>query len=451
MKKKFRTILLIASITACCILVFQLYWAYNCYKTAEKNLNITIDNTLKKSMEIYQLRALESIPVIRNDDPRIYYATKKWYIDPKKKNKDTTKEQPYRMIIDPIEISKQQLPIIKNVLLRLKASTLKSIDLKELSNIIQREFVKNGDDIQFKLSLSQSQNQTPLRSVFYIPVQLSKDNLLIKVQITNFDVYLTKQNLIPISVSLILILLSAGSYYFMTLTIKRQLKLDHLKNDFINNMTHELRTPITILKSSNEALLSFNAINDPDRAEKYLKINDDILNKLEQNVDRILDIAQYTKHYAAHPRVKVKLNELISLIITRFSVYENVTIEYVNQLENDEFYTDPYIIDTVLSNLLDNSIKYAQETAHIILKISQSPNGFQLYVQDNGKGIDAIYLPYIFDKFFRVPEKDNLHDVKGYGLGLNYVKELVDSLKGTLSVKSKLGSGTIFIINFPTI
>ncbi|CAI8798613.1 sensor histidine kinase [Chryseobacterium sp. IT-36CA2] len=449
MKKKFRSVFLIASATACCILVFQVYWAFNTYKTAEENLNAVIGNTLKKSVEIYQLKQLDSIPVIRKDDQRIYYATKKWYIDSTKKNKDYKKEPPYKMIIDPIEISQQQLPVIKNMILQLKASTLKSIDLKELTYIVQQEFARNEIDLQFDLSLSKK--QVPLKNVFYIPVQLSKDNILIKARITNSDVYLMKQNLVPLSISLILILLSAGSYYFMALTIKRQLKLDHLKNDFINNMTHELRTPITILKSSNDALLNFNAINDPDRAEKYLKINGDILSQLEHNVDRILDIAQYNNNSVAVPHTKVKLNELITTVITRFSIHENVDIQYINQLDNDEFYTDPFILDTILSNLLDNSIKYAREKAQVILKISPTENGFQLYVEDNGKGIDSIYLPYIFDKFFRVPEDDNLHSVKGYGLGLNYVKELVDSLKGTLDVKSRLGSGTIFIINFPAI
>ncbi|SHF38359.1 sensor histidine kinase [Chryseobacterium sp. OV279] len=446
MNKKLKKVFLIASITVCCIFIFQLYWTFNSYKIAEKNLNNTIDNTLKKSIELYQLKQLDSIPVIRDDDQRIYYAIKKQSVDLKKKKKNT--EQPYRMIINRIEIPKQQLPMIKKMLLQLKASTLKSMDLKELAPIIKQELARNNIDIDFNLSLSH--DKIPLKNVFYLPVQLSKDNILIKVQMNNFDMYIIKQNIVSLSVSLILILLSVGSYYFMALTIKRQLKLDDIKNDFINNMTHELRTPISILKSSNEALLNFNAIHDTDKAKRYLTLNNDILNKLDHNVDRILDIAQYNDRLDPPKLVKVQLNDLIISIINRFTINENANIRYINQLEENELYTDPYVIDTVLSNLLDNAVKYADNRVDILLKVSPIKNGIQFHVEDNGKGIDSAYLPYIFDKFFRVPS-GNLHDVKGYGLGLSFVKTLVNTLNGEITVKSKINSGTTFIIKFPSI
>ncbi|REC59209.1 hypothetical protein DRF65_27135 [Chryseobacterium pennae] len=446
MNKKLKEVFLIASITVCCIFIFQLYWLFNSYKTAEKNLNKAIDNTLKKSIEIYQLKQLDSIPVIRNDDQRIYYATKKWDVDPKKKNKDTIKEQPYRMLIYPIQIPTEQLPIIKKMLLQLKASTLKSVNLKELAPIINQELSRNNIDVSFNLSLSH--DKIPLKNVFYIPVQLSKNNTLIKVQINNFNIFIMKQNIVSLSVSLILILLSVGSYYFMALTIKRQLKLDDIKNDFINNMTHELRTPISILKSSNEALLNFNAINDTDKAKRYLTLNHDILKKLDHNVDRILDIAQYNDRLDPSKLVKVQLNDLIISIINRFTTNEDVNIKYTNQLEENDLYTDPYIIETMLSNLLDNAVKYADNRVDILLMVSPIKNGVQFHVEDNGKGIDSAYLPYIFDKFFRVPN-GNLHDVKGYGLGLSFVKTLINKLNGEITVKSKLNSGTTFIIKLP--
>ncbi|KMQ61643.1 hypothetical protein ACM46_16785 [Chryseobacterium angstadtii] len=448
MNKKYRRVFLMASITVCCIFIFQVYWTFNSYKIAEKNLNTVIDNTLKKSIELYQLKQLDSIPIIRKDDQRIYYATGKWYDNSKKKNWDTTKELPYRMTIMPIQIPTEQLPIMKRIILQLKASTLKSIDLKNLKAIIQHELAKNNIDINFNLSLSH--NKIPVKNTFYIPLQLSKDHAFAKVQMNNFGIYIIRQNIVSLSVSLILILLSVGSYYFMALTIKRQLKLDDVKNDFINNITHELRTPISILKSSNEALLNFNAINDENKVKRYLTLNNDILDKLNHNVDRMLDIAQFSERPNTVKLTQVHLNDLVPTIINRFAINEDVTIQYINQLTNDEFRTDPYIIDTVLSNLLDNSIKYADKRVDILLKISPIEKGIQFHVEDNGKGIDSAYLPYIFDKFFRVP-KGNLHDVKGYGLGLNFVKKLVNTLNGEITVKSKLNSGTTFIIKFPNI
>ncbi|KXH78522.1 sensor histidine kinase [Chryseobacterium kwangjuense] len=443
MNKKFRSVFLIASITAVCILVFQMYWIFNSYKTAEKNLKNNIENILNKGIETYQFSQLDLAPVLRNDDLTVYYATKKRYVNPKDKSKENS---PYYAEMNSIKIPEEQLPAITAMLSKLKASVLKTINLNDLNSVIKEEFLRNNINLDFSLSLVH--DEVPLRDTFYIPVHLSKKNMLVRAQIKNMNMYLLKQNVVPLLVSMVLILLSAGSLYFMAITIKRQLKLDELKNDFINNMTHELRTPISILKSSNEALLSFNGINDPEKAIRYLKINDDILNKLDHNVDRILDIVQYNDRKLSVNLVKINPDDVIVPIINRFVINENIRIEYINQLRANEIYTDVFIIDTILSNLFDNSIKYAvDQKVNILLKISSLENGFQLYVQDNGKGIDPLYLPYIFDKFFRVPE-GNIHDVKGYGLGLNYVKKLVKDLSGNIAVKSELAVGTIFTIKF---
>ncbi|MNY25802.1 Sensor histidine kinase RcsC [compost metagenome] len=110
--------------------------------------------------------------------------------------------------------------------------------------------------------------------------------------------------------------------------------------------------------------------------------------------------------------------------------------------------TDRYIILTILTNLIDNGIKYADGQVIINVTVRFEGQHWILEVQDNGKGIEKQYLPYIFDKFYRVPS-GNIHDVKGYGLGLNYVRELVSVLKGTISVKSDKGIGTTFTIKFP--
>ncbi|MDQ1856357.1 sensor histidine kinase KdpD [Chryseobacterium sp. WLY505] len=438
MKKKFRKVFLIVSITATSILVFQLYWVYNSYKTTEENVKNNIENILKKSIDIYELKQFDTLPVIKDDDSFLYYVTKKYPVRGSKKNFS---------IMQDIQIPENQLDNVKKILSQLISSN-KSIDLKDLKKILKQELAKNNIPLDFDLTFSN--NQTPLKETYYVPVPFSKKDLFIKIRVKNLDGYLFKHNLIPLLISMALIVLSGGSLYFMALTIKRQSKLDDVKNDFINNMTHELRTPICVLKSSNEALLNFNAINDVDKAKKYLTLNNDILNKLDQNVDRILDIVKYSDRSSSANLVEVHLNDLILTIVNRFTINEDIKIKYINTLKEDSFYTDPYIIHTVLSNLLDNAVKYAGTTEDILLEVSPDKNGIQFLVEDYGKGINSEYLPYIFDKFFRVPTGD-LHDVKGYGLGLNFVKELVNTLNGEITVKSKLNLGTTFIIKFPHI
>jgi two-component system phosphate regulon sensor histidine kinase PhoR len=257
------------------------------------------------------------------------------------------------------------------------------------------------------------------------------------------------QNILPAVVSLILILLSGGSLIYMGLIISRQMQLDGLKNDFINNITHELRTPIAILRSSSESLLTFGDLKDTEKTIRHLNINLDILDKLDKNVDRILDISRYEHGIKSVNYELIHIDQLIESIISRFQIREELTIRYVSELTIKLISTDAYIIDTVISNLVDNAIKYAELPPEItIVTSSLSGNGWQIQIIDNGIGISDNNIPYIFDKFYRVGS-GNLHNVKGYGLGLSYVKQLVTSLNGSISVKSKLGTGTEFTIKFP--
>ena len=222
-----------------------------------------------------------------------------------------------------------------------------------------------------------------------------------------------------------------------------------MKNDFFNNITHELRTPISILKTANDALYRYGQAADPEKTRRYLKINAEILEKLDHNVDRILEITQYEQGTRLAKEEPVNLDKLIGEVIARFSGSEAVSVQYAYELNKEIVVTDKYVVDTVLSNLLDNSIKYADKAVMIEIAVTPLSKGWQIEVKDNGNGIPDMHLPYIFDKFYRVQDGD-LHTVKGYGLGLSYVKQLVTAVKGEISVKSKEGAGAIFTIKFPS-
>jgi two-component system phosphate regulon sensor histidine kinase PhoR len=264
----------------------------------------------------------------------------------------------------------------------------------------------------------------------------------------NKDRVLLAQNIVPAIISLVLIILSAGSLCYMWIIIRRQMQLDHIKNDFISNITHELRTPISILKSTHEALFRYGGIAEPEKAERYLKINTDILEKLDHNVDRILDITRYESGDKPAKPDWVDIDDLIAGVMERFSLDADRPIVFLSPSGLADVYTDRYIIDTIISNLVDNAIKYGGKHVKVTITARSAGSGWQLIVLDNGGGIDQRYLPFIFEKFYRVPS-GNLHEVKGYGLGLSYVKQLVISLNGTISVRSKINSGTIFTIQFP--
>nr|WP_249665413.1 HAMP domain-containing sensor histidine kinase [Mucilaginibacter sp. Bleaf8] len=234
----------------------------------------------------------------------------------------------------------------------------------------------------------------------------------------------------------------------MGVIIRRQLKLDRLKNDFISNITHELRTPLTILRSTNEAIARFNVATDPEKLARYTGINADIINKLDGHVERIMDISMIDRDLNTKETQAVDLNTLLENLFRHFQAIENnqITLNFrgPKQLVN----TDPYKLETILSNLLDNALKYAGPEASIFLEAVIGHRSWQLIVSDTGVGISAEDLPYIFDRFFRVNNGD-LHDVKGYGLGLSQVKSMVEALNGNIKANSKIGRGTTFIITFP--
>lgn len=234
----------------------------------------------------------------------------------------------------------------------------------------------------------------------------------------------------------------------MGLIIYRQKQLDLKKNNFISNITHELRTPISILKSTNEALLQFGEAANPEKTNRYLKINADVLNKLDYNIDRLLDITRYELGVKYVNLTHVNIDELVRSIVEKFCVNDHNQITISTELENETILTDKDMIDGILTNLIDNALKYSSNTPEIMVKVLSSSKYWQLEVQDKGKGISEENLPLIFDKFYRITS-GYLHDVKGYGIGLSYVKELVSLLSGEIIVNSRLEFGTTFIIKFP--
>jgi len=214
-------------------------------------------------------------------------------------------------------------------------------------------------------------------------------------------------------------------------------------------MTHELRTPVTILRSTHEAIDQFGYITNPERTLRYLQANRQVLDQMDKSIDRILQIARYENNPAV-VAVRFHLPKLLTAIIESFSTNDQTTITLHYHLPAEEVYMDNNILETIISALVDNAVKYSEQPAdiHVMVKPDTNANRMILEVKDNGIGIDAAHLPYIFDRFYRVPT-GNIHNVKGYGIGLNYVQLLTHLLGGEVTVKSKPGAGTTFRLLFP--
>jgi len=454
MKKRLTFLFLIAALTAGGIILFQCYWVYNTYKTAERNFNKQLSDALQKSIDNYHVQQSELPLSLKSPSPflSVLEAIEKDTSLHLKVFFRDAKHAPYPVKIEQVPVNPVNLYRLKVMLAEtqfMSAALMNAIKLDTLKAIFKSELKRNNIDLPVNLVLLKNrQNLPPGKITAYI--NYSKSSPIVEAVFSNTVQFLLVQNILPAIISLVLIMLSAGSLCYMWIIIKRQMQLDDIKNDFISNITHELRTPISILKSTHEALFRYGGMAEPEKAERYLKINTETLDKLDHNVDRILDITRYESGDKLVKPSLVKIDELIRVVMERFTLDAGYAIEFLNLSGIKEVFTDYYIIDTIISNLVDNAIKYGGENVRVAITVNPFEKGWQLSIRDTGQGIDNKYLPFIFDKFYRVPS-GNLHEVKGYGLGLSYVKQLVTSLNGVISVKSKLNSGTVFTIQFPQI
>ncbi|KIO78971.1 hypothetical protein TH53_00315 [Pedobacter lusitanus] len=251
----------------------------------------------------------------------------------------------------------------------------------------------------------------------------------------------------PVTLSFFLVLLIVGCIWVLWRIIVQQKKLEVMKNDFISNISHELKTPLSILSATNEVLLKFGGIKDQEKTERYLLLEQAELRKLQSLIENILTLTrmEHQEDKLIGPYEKTDLKVLLNTVLPRFSELPGVTIHTELFLDDPYLNTHPGGLKIILSNLIDNAIKYTQGAQKdIFVRLEERKEHVVFSVRDLGIGIDKAYLPFIFDKFYRVPHGD-VHEVKGYGLGLSYVKTTVQKLGGAVRVESILDKGTIFV------
>lgn len=252
---------------------------------------------------------------------------------------------------------------------------------------------------------------------------------------------------------LIAILILVMVFFIYTLNvILKQKKLSDIKNDFINNMTHELKTPIATIRLSSETLINDSGKLDSSKVLRYSSIIYKENKRLEKQVERVLNVAKLDKGEIKFKKEVFDIHEIIEEASENleFNQLEELSGKIELKLNNKKslVYADPVHVTNVIYNLLDNAIKYCQLAPEIIISTEIVKNKLKVNIQDNGKGITKDNQKYLFDKFFRV-STGNLHDVKGFGLGLFYVKNVVEEMNGDVYVKSQINSGSTFSFTIP--
>lgn len=241
-----------------------------------------------------------------------------------------------------------------------------------------------------------------------------------------------------------IIVLIAISFAYLLRTVSKLRTIEEMKDDFVSNMTHELKTPISIAYSANDALLNYDTSNDTQKKAAYLTIAMKQLRRLGELVENILAMSMERRKTMTLKPESIDLPGLVEEIAEaqRMRGDKDISID-VQSERNVDITADKSHLSNVLNNLIDNAIKYSGES--VVINIRIDAEGIE--VADNGIGIPLKSLPYIFDKFYRVPH-GNRQDVRGYGIGLYYVKHILEKMGWSISVKSQEGHGSVFTIKF---
>jgi len=420
-KKTIKLIIAITSISLAGILLTQIYWVNTAYNLKEEQF----DNSVRIAVK----------SVINQ------------FLDNKT---DTTLVKK----LHPISCSGCQFIITDfinpKVLDSLLFSELKCMDIKSnyyygIYSNYNKKFIagkyKNHEeqllDSQFKFSLSS----------VYRP-----GDYYLSILFTNKTHILIHRMELWVFLSLLFLIVLIISFIFVILTILRQKKVSEIKTNFINNMTHEFKTPIATTSLAAEMIQNDDVAHNPERVKKYASIISAENNRLQNQVEQILQVAILESSNQQFYIKKININKLLHKAVNSFELQissRNINFNMQNNAQNPFVMGDKVHVINLFYNLIDNAIKYTPYNPKIDISTWNEKNGIVISVKDNGIGIDKIYQKDIFNNLFRVPTGD-IHDVRGFGLGLYYVKTIVDQLGGSINLISDIEKGSEFLIYFPS-
>ena len=338
-------------------------------------------------------------------------------------------------------------------------------DSAVMVSYMRMEFDNNGLDLPFEFAVVNRVGAVVYKSAGYNPMDVSDNNMFVQTLFPNdsrnrmyyVKVYFpTKRDYIISSIeflipSFVFTLILLIVFIYTIFLAFRQKKLTEMKNDFINNMTHEFKTPISTISLAAQMLNDASVLKSPKMLEHISTVINDETKRLRFQVEKVLQMSMFDRQKATLKLQDLDANVVIANVVHTFKIKVDKyggRIESELDAENSTIHVDEMHFTNVIFNLLDNAVKYRREDVPLLLKVTTrdiSDDRIAITVQDNGIGMRKEDLKKIFEKFYRV-STGNLHNVKGFGLGLAYVNKMVHELGGDITVESELNSGTKFTI-----
>lgn len=338
------------------------------------------------------------------------------------------------------------------------------VEQEQLEEVLSRNLVDRGISLDYEYTVLRDNNKEVYSSEnfdtstdhYYFRTALMKNE--IQDEETYLYVYFPGQkSLVRGSLgflgtsSLVLTLLMVVLFTFALYVIFRQKRLSDIKNDFVNNMTHELKTPISTISLASQ-MLSDNSIPDEKKNLGHIsRIIQTESKRLGYQVERVLQMAVLDQGHLVLKKEPISMHEIITTVLQNFRLQvesKQGRLEVVDESTEDMVEGDKVHMMNVVTNLVDNAVKYSREHPEILVKMRNVTGNFRFSVHDNGIGISKDDQKKVFDRFYRV-STGNVHDVKGFGLGLSYVKLIIEQHGGKIRLSSELNKGTTFVITIP--
>lgn len=461
-------IIVIVSFVLLSLTAVQLYWVRNAISIERANFENRVTTAVGKVIE--QLEKLKTFNTI-NEGPdsqmQIYSSLQKidsLYNEFEERPVNTSDDDDVEKVI-------RKTKPIKDVIREMienneKFEIEKHLDPLVLDSLLHKEIKENGIKTQFEYGVYSTEKEKMIVNksgkysselqdqgfVFNLyPLEFTDSPSYLMIYFPYEIRYLLKQMASMIFISLILIVIILMLFIYVIKVIVWQKRLSEMKSDFINNMTHEIKTPISTISLACEALGDNEIKKNQMLADNYLKVISDENNRLGGIAEKILQAAAIEKDNFRLKREKLNIHELIDSVINTIGIQVEVKdgeIKRNYQASKEVVNCDKMHMTSVLTNLIDNANKYTPRKPEIKILTENYMDGVKICIRDNGVGISKENQKKIFDKLYRVPT-GNIHDVKGFGLGLSYVKTIVELHGGRITVDSELKKGSMFCLFLP--
>lgn len=343
------------------------------------------------------------------------------------------------------------------------ANTVESLSYDDFREVISSQLKKNNIEIPFEFALIK---QNLYGRAFYVVrspdmyvqsgdnnfISIDRtDNLRLYIKLIMPENYILKRTSWMIASSIILSVMIISAFMIILFIIYRQKKVGEVKSDFINNMTHEFKTPLATISLAVDALNSPKVLDKPDKIKYFASIIKDENRRMNKQVQKILEAATMEKDNLELNLMPIHMHEYIKQAAASSQInvdQNNGKINLHLNAKNDMVDGDEVHLSNLIFNLLDNAIKYTEKDLNINIYTSSNKNLLTIKIEDNGIGMSKETLEQVFEKFYRA-HTGNVHNVKGFGLGLSYVKAVVEAHKGKIKAESVSGKGSTFIVELP--